>query len=156
MKKIFLLFLFICIVSFSEFEFGDLKWGSTKEETKDYLVKTFGINRDSMQEHNNNQLRIWREPVTFADINLKEVVFEYNSDGELKKWTGETGGEYEEYSYIRNYLKKKYALDEKKVDGTDTLTKHIKDYGSMLVFFENKKIVFINKNNYYYLKNYKK
>ncbi len=45
------------MVSFSEFEFGDLKWGSTKEETKDYLVKTFGINRDSMQERNNNQLR---------------------------------------------------------------------------------------------------
>ena len=138
MRKIVLLFLFICMVSFSEFEFGDLKWGSTKEETKDYLVKTFGINRDSMQERNNNQLRIWREPVTFADINLKEVVFEYNSDGELKKWTGKTGGEYEEYSYVKNYLKKKYDLN----NGVVALSKLVKDKGHMLVFFEDNKIYF--------------
>ena len=156
MKKIFLLFLFICMVSFSEFEFGDLKWGSTKEETKDYLEKTFEIDRDSIQERDNNQLRIWRKSVTFADISLKEVVFEYNSYGELKSWSGKTGGEYEEYSYIKNYLKKKYLLDEKKVDGTDALTKHIKDYGSMIVFFEDKKIIFNGINNYYYLRDYKK
>ena len=143
------------MISFSEFEFGDLKWGSTKEETKDYLVKTFGIDRDSIWEHGDNELKLWMQHVTFADISLKEVVFEYNSDGELKKWTGETGGEYGEYSYIRNYLKKNMLQLKKEIDETDALTKHIKDYGSMLVFFEDKKIVFINTNHYYYLKDYK-
>ena len=44
---------------------------------------------------------------------------------------------------------------KKEIDETDALTKHIKDYGSMLVFFEDKKIVFINTNHYYYLKDYK-
>ena len=105
-----------------------------------------------MQEHNNNQLRIWREPITFADINLKEVVFEYNSDGELKKWTGKTGGEYEEYSYVKNYLKKKYDLN----NGVVALSKLVKDKGHMLVFFEDNKIVFTNTNYYYYLKDHKK
>ena len=52
MKKILLLLIFLCTISFSNTigGFGDLKWGASREEAKKYLMETYKLKEYAVYE----------------------------------------------------------------------------------------------------------
>ena len=112
MKKVFLLLIFFCTLSFSDMGgFGDLKWGASREEVKEYLMKNFDfLKKESFIDFDDHITLI--TGITFSDISIKDPSFDFNKHGEFFGWRGET------YTIkgdnIKNLLIKKYNLIEKK------------------------------------------
>ena len=119
MKKVFLLLVFFCTLSFSDVGgFEDLKWGASREEVKEYLMKNFDLNMENFLDSKDSFVvvrRIDMKSIKFSDITLKDPTFQFNKFGEFCGWSGETYTIKGDKTNIKKLLMKKFNLVEKKM-----------------------------------------
>ena len=121
MKKIFLLLILLCSISFSNAGgFLDLKWGASKEETQKYILDTFNetttIVKDDVIKYTLND-----NDIKFLNIPLKDVYFGFTPNNKLHTWIAETYNIQGDETNIKNMLKEKYNLIEKTENGENYL-----------------------------------
>ena len=121
MKKIFLLLILLCSISFSNAGgFLDLKWGASKEETQKYILDTFNetttIVKDDVINYSLND-----NDLEFLNIPLKNTYFRFTENDKFYMWIGETYTIKGDKTSIKNMLKKKYNLVEETKNGKNYL-----------------------------------
>ena len=115
MKKVFLLLIFFCTLSFSDMGgFEDLKWGASREEVKEYLMKKFDFLKKEDFSDFDDYITL-KKAIKFSDISIKDPYFEFNKHGEFYGWSGETYTIKGDKVNIKKLLIKKYNLIEKKI-----------------------------------------
>ncbi len=115
MKKVFLLLIFFCTLSFSDMGgFEDLKWGASREEVKEYMMKNFDFLKKEDFSDSDDHFSL-RKAIKFSDISIKDVYFEFNKYGEFYGWSGKTYTIKGDKINIKKLLIKKYNLIEKKI-----------------------------------------
>ena len=103
MKKILLLLIFICSFGFADIGgFDDLKWGASKEEAKNYLIKTFNLEEDDIFEttysytkkdgtsDTKSHLKVMLGKTFFSGVILRDLSLDFNKHGELEGWFAQT------------------------------------------------------------------
>ncbi len=114
MKKVFLLLIFFCTLSFSDMGgFGDLKWGASREEVKQYMMKTYNL-KDSGVSELKDITKVFLENVELFNIDLYDINFYFNDNGGLSKWWAESYTIKENKIHLIEKFKKEYNLKEKK------------------------------------------
>ena len=124
MKKIVLLLIFLCTISFSNTigGFGDLQWGASREEVKKYLMETYELRESSVRQIDDYS-KITYENIYFDDVGLREIIFYYNEKDQFYQWTAESYTMRYDKTYLIDQYKKTYNLDEeKKANGVISLT----------------------------------
>ena len=78
MKKILLLLMFLCTISFSNTigGFGDLKWGASREEVKKYLMETYDLMESSVYEFE-DYTQVLSQNIKFMDVGLWDITFHF-------------------------------------------------------------------------------
>ena len=91
MKKIVLLLIFLCTISFSNTigGFGDLKWGASREEVKKYLMETYKIREASIYELKDYTQVVFQD-IKFLDVEMWDVTFYFNKEAQFSSWRSET------------------------------------------------------------------
>ena len=115
MRKIVLLLIFLCTISFSNTigGFGDLKWGASKEEVKKYLIETHKLRETAVCEFD-DYTKVTSQSIYFGDIGLREIIFYYNEKGQFYQWIAESYTLRGTKQYLIDKYKKAYNLDEEK------------------------------------------
>jgi hypothetical protein len=124
MKKIVLLLIFLCTISFSNTigGFGDLKWGASREEVKKYLMETYDLKEYSIYELKEYTQATYQS-IKFGDVGLREINFYYNEKGQFYQWRAESYTIKYDKTHLIDRYKKAYDLDEeKKANGIISLT----------------------------------
>ncbi|MDR2879669.1 MAG: hypothetical protein LBV03_07140 [Fusobacteriales bacterium] len=122
MKKILLLLILLCTISFSNTigGFGELKWGASREEVTKYLMKTYDLEEYSIYQIR-NYTEVTYQSIYFGDVNLREINFYYNKNGQFYKWGAKSYTMRYDKTYLINRYKKAYNLKEKK-DSNDVIS----------------------------------
>ena len=119
MKKIFLLLILLCSISFSNAGgFLDLKWGASKEETQKYILDTFNKTTPIVKD---DVINYSLKDIEFLNIPLKDVYFGFTENDKLYMWIGETYTIQGNKASIKDTMKKKYNLIEKTENGENYL-----------------------------------
>ena len=168
MKKILLLLIFICSFGFADVGgFDDLKWGASKEEAKNYLIKTFNLEEDDILEttysytkkdgtlDTKSHITIMLGKTFFSGIILRDLSLDFNKYEELEGRSAETYP-ISDIKKIKERLKKNYNLNEKKnEEKIEYLDLNSKEELFMIHFKPKKEefvITFYSLNFYYSLK----
>ena len=152
MKKVFLLLIFFCTLSFSDMGgFEDLKWGASREEVKEYLMKKFDLKETAFLEFPDS-LDLNMKGVRFSDISIKNITFEFNKRGEFFSWRGETYTIAGDKINIKKLLIKEYNLIEKKNKENVTYLDTNSNKEWIDISFEPDKVTFICRDYYYWFK----
>ncbi len=152
MKKVFLLLIFFCTLSFSDMGgFEDLKWGASREEVKEYLMKKFDLKETAFLEFPDS-LDLNMKGVRFSDISIKNITFEFNKRGEFFSWRGETYTIAGDKINIKKLLIKEYNLIEKKNKENVTYLDTNSNREWIDISFEPDKVTFICRDYYYWFK----
>ena len=106
MKKIFLLLLLLCTLSFTETTgFIDLKWGSSKEDSLKYMKDTFGVeplvNGNTIVTYNSKNIKL-------EGLELLKITFFYSDNKKFYSWTGSTPNVTYDKNFVKEKFKKKY------------------------------------------------
>ena len=115
MKKIVLLLIFLCTISFSDTVggFGDLKWGASRDEVKKYLMETYEL-RETAVWQIDDYTKVTYESIYFGDVGLREIIFYYNKNDQFYQWRAESYTMRYDKTYLIDRYKKAYDLKEKK------------------------------------------
>ena len=118
MKKVFLLLIFFCTLSFSDMGgFGDLKWGASREEVTQYMMKTYNLKNYEIYQLKNS-IMVSLSNVELFNIDLYNIDFYFNDNGRLSNWWAESYTIKEDKKSLIEKFKKEYTLkEEKEKDG---------------------------------------
>ena len=150
MKKIFLLLIFLCTISFSNTigGFGDLKWGASKEEVKKYLMETHKLRETAVWEFD-DYTEVTYQSIYFGDVGLREITFYYNEKGQFSKWKAESYTMRGNKQYLIDKYKKTYNLDEEKDStGVISLTGLPESEGILIEIYPDRIEFYIEDFNY--------
>ena len=128
MKKALLLLIFLCSLGFADIGgFENLKWGASREEAKDYLIKNFNLKESDIYERENSfktkdgilktyySLHIISGKTWFSGIRLGDLDLRFNKYGEFGEWFATIYSVSEsDVKTIKKKLKNIYNLEEKK------------------------------------------
>ncbi|MDR2879515.1 MAG: hypothetical protein LBV03_06350 [Fusobacteriales bacterium] len=140
MKKILLLLMLLCTISFSNTVggFNELKWGASREEVKKYLMETYELKSSDIFQIRDYTEVIY-ESIYFGDVNLWEITFYYNEKGQFYQWMAESYTMRYDKTYLINRYKKAYNLKEKKEsNGVISLTGYPESEGFLIQVYPDK------------------
>ena len=140
MKKIVLLLIFLCTISFSDTVggFGELKWGASREEVKKYLMETYKLRESAIFELEDYTQVIF-ENIKFLDVEMWNVTFHFNNKNQFSKWRAESYTMKGDKKYLIDKYKKTYNLKERKdADGRITLTGYPENEGILIYIYPDK------------------
>ena len=165
MKKILLLLIFICSFGFADIGgFDDLKWGASKEEAKNYLIKTFNLEEDDIFEttysytkkdgtlNKITYLRIIMGKTSFSGITLRNLSLNFNKHGEFETWTAQTYS-ISDTKKTKNRLKNEFNLIEKINEEKIEYLRLQSSEESFSIHFLPDKIEFYCTSDYYSFRN---
>ena len=139
MKKVFLLLIFFCTLSFSDMGgFGDLKWGASREEVKQYMMKTYNIEDYGIYELK-DVTKVSLKNVELFNIELYDINFRFNDNGGLSKWWAESYTiKGDKKSLIEKFKKEHNLTEEKDKDGLTKLYGFSETELISIYFYPNK------------------
>ena len=150
MKKIVLLLIFFCTISFSNTigGFGDLKWGASREEVKKYLMETYNLKDYSIFQIN-DYTEIIYESIKFENVSLWKINFYYNKKGQFSQWRAESYTMKGDKLYLIDKYKKAYNLKEKREsDDIVSLTGYPESEGILIQIYPDKVTYYIENFDY--------
>ena len=150
MKKIVLLLIFLCTISFSNTigGFGDLKWGASREEVKKYLMETYNLKDYSIYQIR-DYTEVTYESIYFGNVGLREITFYYNEKGQFYQWIAESYTLRGTKQYLIDKYKKTYNLDEEKDStGVISLTGLPESEGILIEIYPDRIEFYIEDFNY--------
>ena len=150
MKKILLLLIFLCTISFSNTigGFGDLKWGASREEAKKYLMETYKLKEYAVYEFD-DYTQVNFENIKFLDVEMYDLVFYFNKNKQFSGWRAQTYTMRYDKRYLIDRYKKDYNLDEeKKSNDIISLTGFPESEAFLIQIYPDKVTFYIEDFNY--------